>query len=373
MNVGKLLTESSWLKKFLTVPTNNIIEELLLPLYKQYLSKTHEFRTNKEIENGVAKQWVWIKLKENYTTKETLVAHIDTVSHYAVAPKYEEILLNMSTGVMSLSDKAPAGIACLGGDDRAGMALIWGLVRDIVKNKGKVDFNLFFPSGEETGLQGTKAFLDVYGISFKTPYMLEFDRKGNDIVDYSNTNAEFTKTLEIELEKTKGWGSCSDISEFQRKLKIISANISVGYMNQHTRNETIDVITWNETKEKMLALIMNEEVREDLRSMKWIDKAPANDNWDLDTSAYPDPIGSVLDEYETGYDDGYEQAMKDVAKEPDKYIQQSKALIFIVNAITKKVSDEMKAEFTKMNEDFMETAQTAIFESRKRKWWTKKN
>lgn len=372
-----------WLVKFLTVPTNKMVEELLRPLFNQYLRKTHEFLTNTKFEKNPQKHWVWIRTKENWTEHETLVAHIDTVSDYDTAPSANDLLILTPGNTLVLDEKADAKIKCLGADDRAGVAMIWQLVKSIVSKQEKVDFNLFFPSGEEVGTQGTREFLRIYKETFKTPYMLEFDRRGNDIVGYDNGNISFMDDLEQAFDKATATGTFSDIAVFQRELKILSANISVGYKHEHTRSEELNLDTWYATFEKLKELIADYDARDVLKAYVWKDKPTrtypygqksygyGDDDWGLDLPKKEFTKEEKEEAEDEAWNKGWDLAMETVEKNPDKYFEKSRVLVFMVNAIARKINEQTSTEIKKLKEEIIEIAQTTILETRKKKWWHK--
>lgn len=362
--------EIEWLTSFLVRPTNTMIG-VLKQLFIAYLKDTHTFYTNEHTQIDPQKRWVWIRLKEDWAKRETLTAHVDTVSDYAAAPTLEEILIEGD--ILKLSTTAAPEVKCLGGDDRAGVAMLWSVVKELHKSGAKVNFNLFFPLGEERGTQGTREFLKTWKTAFKTTYMLGFDRRNDDVVAYNFGGEEFISEIERVFNKKRGYGSCSDISVFQTELKIPSVNVSVGFKDEHTRNESIDAAIWVKTRDNLLALMRDPYSRQYLAEQEWEDKTypvySGNSKWHWDDE--DDYLGTkkettkptkkeLEDEYELGYNDGWEEALKEVAKFPGNYLKDSSVLVAMAKLIVMYTQEQTEKE--KPNDT--ETTRT------KRSWFT---
>lgn len=370
----------SWLTEFLSEPTASM-DTLIEQLYTKYLKDTHVLHTNKNSQTDQKKWWIWIKLKENWTEKETFTAHVDTVSDYSAAPLESEIIYE--NGILKLSQDAHPNVRCLGGDDRAGVAMLWKVVEKITRDGMKANFNLFFPYGEETGTQGTREFLKLWKTEFKTPYMLGFDRRGDDVVAYNNRNEDFVTEVAAAFEKKVGYGSCSDISVFQDELKILSVNVSVGFKNEHQRSETLDVSIWAKTTWKLLALLKDAYTREWLGEQKWVERTytyqQQTPTWswngfDETENSFPekDPEEEkekLEAEYENGYNDGWEEALKEVSKFPKDYLKESATLIALSKLVAAQLKEALDKDKAKEKEDeqkAIRTKRTWTFIKRKR-------
>lgn len=162
-----------------------------------------------------------------------VTAHVDTV-HYT-EPKL--IVNDKEKGILW----SPEGI---GGDDRAGILAIEGLLQ-----LGYHPHILFLDE-EETGCAGAKQAIKELP-SPDVRFIIDFDRKGsNDCVFYNCDNKDFTKYIESFGFET-AIGSYSDISVLCPTWGIAGVNLSVGYYNQHTRYEYVIISEISKTIKKV--------------------------------------------------------------------------------------------------------------------------
>lgn len=158
-----------------------------------------------------------------------LCAHMDTVHDKSVSTIWMS-----DTGCVW----SPQGI---GGDDRCG---IYAILMNITE---KYKPYILFTENEEIGCIGAEQFADdvkggkIDENSIEINCIIELDRKGSDdSVFYNCDNPEFEKYINSFGFKTSH-GSCSDISYIAPALGIAAVNLSCGYYNQHTLNETINL------------------------------------------------------------------------------------------------------------------------------------
>ena len=159
------------------------------------------------------------------------VAHTDTV-----LPTPTNLMI--TTYLNSNEAVRLSGEGGLGADDRAGVAMIIKLIRDGHRP------HVLFPSGEESGGLGTKAFTKSFKTNFEpinVNFMIQFDRmNNNEIVNYSDANPAlidyFTSSFFV-----KAIGSYTDIKDLMPFFGASGINISVGYRGQHTANEYLDL------------------------------------------------------------------------------------------------------------------------------------
>ena len=153
-----------------------------------------------------------------------LVAHVDTV-HFHLP---EDIFFDQQQQVMW----SPDGI---GGDDRCGVYAILKLIN-------KFNPSVLFTNGEEAGATGSNYLLeDLPKLVPDVRFILELDRKGaNDCVFYSCGNKEFQQFVSGFGFK-KNFGTFSDISVLAPAWNIAAANLSVGYYNEHSSSEFVNV------------------------------------------------------------------------------------------------------------------------------------
>ena len=196
-----------------------------------------------------------------------LVAHLDTVfeefskpysahqnddlwkmyNFYQIATELKEIYHDQVKGVLW----SPDG---LGADDRVGVFMILSLVRAGARP------SILFTTDEESGSISGHDFalrykhkLQNYGIK----YLMELDRSGvNDCVFYNCDNPDFTKYIEGYGFKT-ATGSFTDISVICPIIKIAGVNLSVGYWNEHSKTEMIDLFTMSKNFDIIYKMIKN--------------------------------------------------------------------------------------------------------------------
>lgn len=182
-------------------------------------------------------------LKENYgknniiATKDYLVAegdiplcliaHMDTVFS---EPPYE-FYYDREERVMW----SPQGA---GFDDRVGIAMILQILMCGYKP------HVIFTSGEESGGIGARNLVASYPkmpFKLKPKFLIELDRQGdNDSVFYCCDNKNFEKYVNGFGFKT-ATGTFTDISIIMPAWDICGVNFSVGYWDEHSKIERLDM------------------------------------------------------------------------------------------------------------------------------------
>jgi len=164
-------------------------------------------------------------------------SHVDTV-HIQTAPVKQTIVYDEEGGMIYKDDKMP-----LGADDGAG---VWMLLEMI---DAGVPGTYMFHRGEERGGIGSRAIAAQYTAFLKPfKYAIAFDRRGTgDIITEQMCGVccsdEFALALAALLDmdyKPDNTGSFTDTANY---IDIIPecTNVSVGYNNEHSPNETLDV------------------------------------------------------------------------------------------------------------------------------------
>jgi hypothetical protein len=176
----------------------------------------------------------------NRKDKVLLVAHYDTVwVGQTVKP--------VCSGTRIVSGANGVGI---GADDRAGVAALW-LLR-------KSGHSLLIVPDEEIGCKGSRKVADAYpSILAAHRFAVQFDRRGShDIVCYDCDNSAFTKFLKSWLPGYREVeGSFSDICELCPAGGIAGVNLSIGFRDEHTTYETLDVLDFLRTVELTRAML----------------------------------------------------------------------------------------------------------------------
>lgn len=183
-----------------------------------------------------------------------LVSHLDTVFEQTTESIYADYFTEYSnwSAYSTYTDPAhkeifqdrveevmwsPDG---LGADDRVGVFLMLSMVQAGLKP------SILFTTDEETGSASGRAFADKYRANWMksgVKYIMQLDRSGfNDCVFYQCNSPKFEQYIESFGFKTAR-GSFSDISVLCPILGVAGVNLSVGYFNEHSQTEMIDLFT----------------------------------------------------------------------------------------------------------------------------------
>ncbi len=179
-----------------------------------------------------------------------LVAHVDTVWHDSPKVKVafgdEEHPCYISgsrvKGLDKDGDPRLTGFG-IGADDRAGVANLWGY-RDL-------GHTLLLVNGEEYGSLGSNYLMSnkkMVDFIQSHSFAVQFDRHGSDdLVFYNVGTKAFREYCEKETEYYTAQGTRTDICVLCRR--ICGVNISVGYVNEHTCGEFLNITDWIRTYE----------------------------------------------------------------------------------------------------------------------------
>lgn len=172
-----------------------------------------------------------------------LVAHLDTV--FPHPPK--EVFFDPCHNVLY----SPQG---LGADDRAGVFAIIKIVQSGLRP------HIILTTDEELGGLGANQ-LGLQDCPFKDlRYLIELDRRGSDdCVFYDCDNKDFADYIE-NFGFTTAWGSFSDISILCPDWGIAGVNLSVGYRDEHSRQEVLFVGQLLSTIEKVKAMLQEKDI-----------------------------------------------------------------------------------------------------------------
>lgn len=168
-----------------------------------------------------------------------LVAHLDTIVRKdGVELLFEGPILRNSKGV-------------LGADDRAGVYAILDLIQ-----RSEHRPPIIFTNHEEVGGIGVKALCDHPELtdwlaSQGVKLFVELDRANSrDYVYYSYDLPETISTWVEAYGFQEEMGSYSDVADLTRHTSIPHVNLSIGYRNQHGKNELLNVpdMLWTQAK-----------------------------------------------------------------------------------------------------------------------------
>lgn len=174
-----------------------------------------------------------------------LVAHMDTVFKIPVSDLYYD----RKKGVLW----SPDG---LGADDRAGIFAIIKILQSGLRP------SIILTCGEEQGGLGASALAEKYPDCPITglKYMIELDRRGtNDCVFYDCYCPEFVDYVE-KFGFCERWGSFSDISFLMPEWNIVGVNLSVGYEDEHSYTEILNIGPLFDTIRKVKQMLQEENI-----------------------------------------------------------------------------------------------------------------
>ena len=168
-----------------------------------------------------------------------LIAHLDTVFKSPPA----EIYCDQEKQIMW----SPQG---LGADDRAG---VFAIIK--ILSRGYRPY-VCFTTGEEVGGIGAHALVRDYPkFPENLKYIVELDRQGdNDCVFYDCANDDFTAYIE-SFNFITDCGTFTDISILCPKWGIAGVNLSVGYVREHSFQETLNLQALECTIEKVISML----------------------------------------------------------------------------------------------------------------------
>lgn len=171
-----------------------------------------------------------------------LVAHADTVRDARYG--YEEVLHEVVEEDGYLIGRSPEGRrTVLGADDRAGCAILW-LLRDL-------GHSLLIMDGEENGQIGSNWLMnehpDIADEINSHQFMVQFDRRNShDFKCYYVGTPEFRSYVAQQTGYSEpNRSSYTDIGILCRD--VCGVNLSVGYYNEHSVDETICIAEWQNT------------------------------------------------------------------------------------------------------------------------------
>ena len=170
-----------------------------------------------------------------------LVAHLDTVFARPAVDVYYDPRKNVLW--------SPDG---LGADDRAGIYAIVEIINSGLRP------HIIFTTDEEAGGIGAKALANRACPFEDLKYIIQLDRRGAvDCVFYDCFNPDFTTYIE-SFGFVENWGTFSDISILCPAWKVCGVNLSIGYYDEHSYVETLNVGHMYNTIEKVKTILKQE-------------------------------------------------------------------------------------------------------------------
>ena len=192
---------------------------------------------------------------EDSGKKMLLAAHLDVKGDFSSSDQLIE-----RNNIVS-SEK---GI--LGADDRAGVSMILNLLKEVGDYREVPPLKFIFTVGEEEGQYGAKSidpdfFEDVsFGISLDRKNCKDIVYKSNS-KEYSNLEfAERVARVSSRIFSEENifvpcQGGISDLRVWSEKDTRPCVNLSVGYFDEHTDEERLDLTCWDRTHQLVAELI----------------------------------------------------------------------------------------------------------------------
>jgi len=181
--------------------------------------------------------------KQHSTPCPLICVHVDTCNR--IPP---EKVVN-TDGIVSLPPDSDS--SCLGADDRAG---VW-IALEMIKRGTTTDFEYGFFDGEESGAIGSRAYKpkdDAYTC------FIGLDRKANggrNVATYGYDNTELISIF-TNIGYKEQQGSFTDCSVLAERTGLACLNLSVGYANEHTKKETLNISQMKYTLFTMLGVVI---------------------------------------------------------------------------------------------------------------------
>ena len=181
--------------------------------------------------------------------KVVLVAHADTVWDRAYG--YGEVVHQ----VIREDNSFTSTCVGLGADDRAGCAMLW-----LLKESGH---SILITDGEERGAIGSRWLMDEHKdlaskLNSEHQFMIQLDRRnGQDFKCYDVGNDEFREFIASNTGYSEpNRSSLTDICTLCQD--ICGVNFSVGYYNEHSSAEFLNIYEWVNTLMVVKSLISME-------------------------------------------------------------------------------------------------------------------
>lgn len=226
------------------------------------LCKMPQAELKAHVETELRKVYPEVHSKDGFvyakgTAPLLLTAHLDTVHLEIVKDFYEET--KNENGIITHVLSSPQGI---GGDDRCGVYIILEIISGI-KDPQKLPSILFCEDEEVGGIGSSKFTQSKYIDELKElKFFVELDRRGDsDAVFYDCGNIDFQDWIMDQTKYKDNWGSFSDISILSPATDVASVNLSVGYHNEHTLQETVVLEEMEHTKTVVQNLICKSRSR----------------------------------------------------------------------------------------------------------------
>ena len=210
----------------------------------EHLTQLNQEQIHSVLFNYLKKHYADVQNTKSYiyATGEIpvlLAAHMDTVFPTPTKNVYYDTKKNVLW--------SPEG---LGADDRAG---IFGIIQLIQKGYRP---SILFSADEELGAIGASIFAQkVTQPPKEIKYIIQLDRRGKeDCVFYNCNNKEF-KNYVLSFGFKENYGTFTDISKICPVWDVAGVNLSIGYENEHSYNETFHIDNYHLTIERVCKML----------------------------------------------------------------------------------------------------------------------
>ena len=187
--------------------------------------------------------------------KMLLAAHLDVKSEFSPSDQLivKDNIISRQKGI-------------LGADDRAGVAIILNLLKEVGNFRDIPSLKFIFTVGEEEEQYGAESidpdfFEDVsFGISLdrRSCHDVVYKSRFQDYATYEFAEQIARLSRSIFTEENRYVpceGGISDLRVWSEKDARPCVNLSVGYFDEHTDDEKLDIICWDRTHQLVAELI----------------------------------------------------------------------------------------------------------------------
>lgn len=215
-------------------------------IFNTFISKACDLNLEFVYKNNM---YLWIK----GNTSIALTSHVDTVDYdWTLAytdidgipePNVEPKVIHEHNGIITATRNGHRCI--LGGDDRVGVHICYeSLKRDKVPH-------IFLFNGEEFGGVGSLSFVDDALDLSQIQMMIALDACYNNEFVWYGENRSMDEWVESFGWKNRGRGIFTDIFNIGNYYDFPCVNLGVGYFNQHSEKEYIDIEIMELSKRKL--------------------------------------------------------------------------------------------------------------------------
>ncbi len=226
-------------------------------------------------------QWVY---GENYIVgtprEEKKKANVVITAHYDTVVEPEKECHNIF-----VDKKRKMVFGSVRGDDRAGCYAIHNIITTTETNPYVV-----LCDKEESGSIGATEFITAYETNLKQNVFKDFmgkalfyialDRGGyNDAVYYTSDSPKFKKFISHHGFKEAN-GTTSDIKHFETRFQKCGVNLSIGYKNNHTSTEMLNIKTLETNIEKVKKILTTaQNIKKEFKYKKIVDFYDVEDGY----------------------------------------------------------------------------------------------